>query len=449
MKPIIQKIGMMVAMLLSFLSMYAYDFEVDGIYYTVNIGDNPTCEVVHGDHLYEGNVDIPTEVRYKGKTLPVIKIGTMAFNDCINLTSIKIPNTIKCIGWRAFDNCSNLAEITLPSSVDEIDGLAFSGCSGLTSFNIPDKIASIEVGTFENCTSLTAISIPSSVSKIGSSAFENCKSLTEITIPKSVVSIGWDAFSGCDNIVKLNIEDDSEPLLLILEAQDKKTPFGECPISDIHIERNLSYKQNQIGGGGQPDVKGDYNLLLGEFKNTLKRLTIGGHISEIDIRNGYLNDKFKVLEYVKINESVSSVGYSCFAQCASLKAVDIAATVTRISLHAFDECPILLNVISNNLTPPDMDDNAFTSNTYINGRLFVHKEAINAYRTASGWKNFWDIQELGHSGVESAVANPNSIEIGRYNLNGQPVRGDYTGFVIILYSDGSVVRKIQKVNNQL
>ncbi len=46
----------------------AYDFEVDGIYYSIN-SDATTCSVVSSDEDYTGVVEIPATVAYNGQTL--------------------------------------------------------------------------------------------------------------------------------------------------------------------------------------------------------------------------------------------------------------------------------------------------------------------------------------------------------------------------------------------
>ena len=59
-------------------------------------------------------------------------IGDYAFFDCVNLTSIVIPNTLTSIGYRSFIYCNKLSSIVIPDSVTSIGYYAFEKCTSLT-----------------------------------------------------------------------------------------------------------------------------------------------------------------------------------------------------------------------------------------------------------------------------------------------------------------------------
>ena len=90
----------------------------------------------------------------------------------------------------AFQNCTNLVSITIPNSVTAIKRKVFQGCTSLVSVTISNGVMNIRASAFEGCTSLTSITIPESVTQIGEFAFLDCTSLTfveckSITPPKA------------------------------------------------------------------------------------------------------------------------------------------------------------------------------------------------------------------------------------------------------------------------
>lgn len=108
MKQIIVKVTMLLAVLIMSAKAFAYDFEVDGIYY--NILSDTTCEVTYKSlgsrNDYIGKVIIPKQVsKYHVGTKRVVAIGACAFALCPSLSSIDIPNSVKEIGNSAFENC--------------------------------------------------------------------------------------------------------------------------------------------------------------------------------------------------------------------------------------------------------------------------------------------------------------------------------------------------------
>ena len=219
------------------LNAFAYDVEIDGIYYNV-VKKAKTAEVTNGVK-YTGEVTIPASFEYDGVTYSVTSIGVYAFYNHSGLTSITIPNSVTSIGNEAFRYCSGLTSITIPNSVTSIGDKAFDFCSGLTSVTIPNSVTTIGNEAFQNCVSLTAVHItdlaawcnisfgqssishlyhlylngeevkdlviPNSVTSIGASAFHCCSGLTSLTISNSVTSIGSSAFASCSGLTSVTI----------------------------------------------------------------------------------------------------------------------------------------------------------------------------------------------------------------------------------------------------
>ena len=111
-------------------------------------------------------------------TCSVSGIGTCTDTD-IKIPSVYNGEKVKSIGQSAFEGCIGMKSITIPDSVTSIGRSAFEGCISLNNIIIPDSVKSIGNYAFEGCISLTNIVVPDSVKSIGQSAFHGCISLTK------------------------------------------------------------------------------------------------------------------------------------------------------------------------------------------------------------------------------------------------------------------------------
>lgn len=88
---------------------------------------------------YTGNgerVVIPAEIDGKSVT----DIGIFAFNGCLSLTYVNLPDSLMKIGNHAFCDCESLTFINIPDSVTEIGKYAFCDCESLESINIHNGV---------------------------------------------------------------------------------------------------------------------------------------------------------------------------------------------------------------------------------------------------------------------------------------------------------------------
>ena len=148
------------------------------------------------DNVNLTSITIPETVTHNSITYSVTGIGEWSFSNCMQLTSIDIPNSVTCIGFNAFWHCVNLKSIRIPNSVTRIDASVFSCCYALESVELPANLIEIADMTFYGCSALKNVTIPQNVIRIGRKAFSNCKSLETIHIPVGVKSIDLSTFEG-------------------------------------------------------------------------------------------------------------------------------------------------------------------------------------------------------------------------------------------------------------
>lgn len=118
-----------------------------GKYYTGSIDAysiTPNCKSLKNIIVGSGLKEIPADLFGRSSALETvyikdgpISIEDMAFSDCKNLKSIRLPNTLKTIGYQAFFNCYSIEELIIPDSVELIYQQAFGNLSSLKNITLP------------------------------------------------------------------------------------------------------------------------------------------------------------------------------------------------------------------------------------------------------------------------------------------------------------------------
>ena len=368
-------------LLISLLPMLAsaYDAKINGIYYNFSGGE---ATVTYQEYISDENgngyyrsdytdaVVIPASVYYNGTLFPVTSIGSCAFRNCYDLTSVTIGNKVTSIGRNAFTYCG-LSTITIPESMTSIGDYAFAYCTGLTSVTIPNSVTSIGGRAFYACSSLTSITIPESVTSIGNYAFYACFSLTSVTIPNSVTSIGDYAFSNCYDLTSVTIPNsvtsigsgafydtgwyDAQPNGILYIDNWLIGYKGTKPTGNVTINS----RTRGIAGAafsGCSDLTSvtipNSVTSIGNYAfhgcSGLKSITIPNSVTSI---GDYAFRVCSGLTSVIIPNSVTSIGESAFSGCSGLKSVTIGNSVTSIGTNAFSDCIGLTSVaIGNSVT---------------------------------------------------------------------------------------------------
>lgn len=464
MKKILQILGMISMMLLSFLPASSYDFEVDGIYYNILSAADLTCEVTSSPDKYTGTVTIPSTVSYKLKDLTVVAIGERAFSDCSELKSLNMPQSVKKIDGFAFSGCG-FATFDIPNSIKELGEGVFAGCNNLTSFNWPEYLIEIPKRTFYRCSNLINIDFPKTIVSIGEQAFYECSSLENVSISSSSegIEIGIEAFAGCSILTKI---DNCEHIINV----SRRAFYGCRSLECIQLP-----KGNYIGGyafgrcvslreiGVPRDVyvydeektsHGSYSLDGTQFKDcdNIQKLTIYSdlhenpyvgpltfekccmdklrNVKELDLRSQYLRSKIDSLEVIYIGNGI-----------------DLSYTHKNgdnydLELYCYEK----LRTIYCGDRPPKGDKSCFTNSQYINTIVYVPYDSYETYTQTEPWKYFWNLERMGEPSKVSDITTDVDLSrtiVNRYDLNGRVVSDNYKGIVIVLFSDGTSKKIVQ------
>ena len=130
-----KKIFLLLILLLCTSMAWAYDVEVDGIYYNLN-QSNKTAQVTSFSYdKYTGDIRIPKSISVGVRIYVVTSLGYECFYRCTGLTSITIPNSVTSMGFNCFYGCTGLTSINIPNSVTSLGYRCFYGCNNLTTIS--------------------------------------------------------------------------------------------------------------------------------------------------------------------------------------------------------------------------------------------------------------------------------------------------------------------------
>ena len=468
-------------------AVWAYNIEVDGIYYNITSTTDLTVGVTSGDNSYSGDIVIPSTITYKSRTFTVTSIGEGAFGYCSDLTSVTIGNSVTSIESWAFSCCSGLTSVTIGNSVTSIESGAFGGCSGLTSITIPNSVTSIELYAFSGCSGLkevhvadlaawcnisfgndsanplccarnlylngelitelvipddvmciksyafsgcniTGLKIPNGVKTIDKGAFYGCSTLANIKIPNSITFIDNYVFNGCTSLKNLHIEDGEEVLRL---------GCNEIPLYSYQEGKGLFYDcpLQTVYIGRDLSYESDYSSHSSGYygysafynNTTLTTTILGDYVTSIRI---YTFKYCSSLTNIEIPNSVTSIESYAFSYCKELTSMTIPQSVTHIGDYVFQDCNSLESIYVMSETPPSVSSNSFTDSNYIISTIYVPTGSLEAYQNANVWKDFWEIREFDTTSIGNVkTENENATTV--YDIDGRIVENPTNGIYIV------------------
>lgn len=343
-----------------------YDWAFDGCISIREI-TLPNTMIIIGDSFKDcislESINIPSGVK---------EIGS--FSHCSSLKSITIPSTQTQLAENMFWGCSSLESITIPEGVRYIPRYTFAGCSKLKSINLPEAVESLGDNCFSECTCLTSISIPDNVLGIPSGAFSNCSSLNSVILPHNLWTIGDNAFRGCSNLTSITLPSSLYHI--------GRYAFIDCGLTSIDLNKVTSIYDYAFASCHQ----------LGSisFPQGTSVLYLGSNVF----------DGCSSLPAVDIPELITNLPSYTFANCLKLASVVLPNTLLKIDAYAFASCNSLITIESRAATPPKCATSTFTylnESTVNNMKLYVPSASIQQYKEAEMWKifkNFYSLEDL-------------------------------------------------------
>lgn len=345
-----RKLFVLIAILFGLFPTYAYSFMCDGLYYNI-LSDEESVAVTFRTTDYDsyiGEITIPSEVSYGGKTYTVKEIGDRAFYKCSTVTSITIPKTITKIGICAFEDANhiqrvNISDLTAWCMIDcNYSPLKYGGVLYLNNRpvdsleSLDSKCTKIGESAFYGNTYLTKVVIPEFVTEVCQDAFYGCSNMTYLEVGSNVELMGEGAFRKCSSLSTIKFNDSDKELKLARYMNNYiYSYFKDSPLKSVYVGRKIDWETNGNIEYYRPFTTvtqavlnySGYSGVYSGFGNALVDLYLGPKCTEIrtvksSLENMYVfaNDietvncsmaitNLYVVDSSNISESVAALSY--------------------------------------------------------------------------------------------------------------------------------------------
>lgn len=304
---------------------------------------------------------------------PLQPDGTFKESRATGLRRVILPKGLKTIGNWAFGYQRNLNRIDIPETLETIGIAAFRDCSNLSRVELPKGLNRICNWAFANCTALSEVNLPEELEYIDAEVFYNT-GIGEIVVPESVRKIGYGAFACSKHLVK-----------------------GTLPKSLRTIPTQLFY-ETPINAVVWPD-----------------------HVEEID-EDAFCGSQFEELQ---LPDGLQKIGAYAFGNNEHLRSVEFPTSLLMVSEAVFQDCPKLTRLVCKASTPPVLDSS--NSDWCSQVTLYVPQESVDAYRSASVWKDCKEIVEIGVTAIDPVYrlwgSDTRVYDLHGHILKGKPSRG--------------------------
>ena len=122
---------------------------------------------------------------------------------------------------------------------------------------------------------------------------------------------------------------------------------------------------------------------------------------------------------VKLPSTLTTIGGKAFAGCNAMTSLNFGPDMKYVGYQAFYSCPGLKTISCESAVPPTLDGPCFDTEAYTSVALTVPESSVDAYKNATEWKEFTDINGSGAVG-SIATDSPFSIsgrEIALHDAN--------------------------------
>ncbi|MCR5569895.1 MAG: leucine-rich repeat domain-containing protein [Paludibacteraceae bacterium] len=364
------------------------DISIDNGSMTFRPNGSQTATLINVDKKLSGALSIPSTITYKGNTYTVDRIGRNSIEDCLQLTSIHLPETIASIGYRSVCVCSKIKSLVLPPNLRFIENEAFCFNVNLTTIFLPEKLEAIGDNVFNGDLKLQEIKVDANnqhytcqdgvlYDRRGALiAYPAAKKDECYLLPDSVDAMNNTTFADAGNLTRFEVSANNQYYstidgvlvtkdhsILIAYPRGRKAraytidrsikqisqrAFSKCKISHLDLSAGLQTFEDGAFFDCQDLVQVDLPEGLTEISERcflwcekLKKIEFPESIEKIGSA-AFMN--CRSLEHLKLPKRLTRIEKATFSDCVSLSHIELPEELESIGDHAFANCPQLTGI---------------------------------------------------------------------------------------------------------
>lgn len=397
-------------------------------------------------------------------------IGSRAFYNAYNVTSVTIPGSVVSIMPSAFMGCRNIETLTILDSdnPNEENGLkisdhAFYNLTNLTTVNLPARISSFSSAIFSSTTRLSTINIakggsmyaskngmvtnaagdtliycpsgrtgyvriPAGIATIAAGSFMQHYSITEVYVSYSVATIENNAFKLCTNLQTLTFEGSPSAVGMTVGKQ----AFMRCyALKNVIFEKESAVTEIGEEAFSSCNVLGDLTLpatltKIGSlaFKDCLsiRKVVIAEGNKNIEVAMDAFEGCVRLLT-ITIPSTMETLPIEAIAACPSVRSIDIAENNPYFSsdgLIIYNANKTELLFYSKTITPENGEYTPIDSVVKIRGGAFRNNDRIKVLNIG---KNIEEIGDYAFAGMSALTTvnfedSTSALTLGKGVLQG-------------------------------
>lgn len=397
-------------------------------------------------------------------------IGSRAFYNASNVTSVTIPGSVAIIMPSAFMGCRNIETLTILDSdnPNEESGLkiadhAFYNLRNLTTVNLPARLSSFSPAMFSSTEKLSTINIakggsmyaskngmvtnaagdtliycpsgrtgyvriPAGIATIAAGSFMQHYSITEVYVSYSVATIENNAFKLCTNLQTLTFEGSPSAVGMTVGKQ----AFMRCyALKNVIFEKESAVTEIGEEAFSSCNVLGDLTLpatltKIGSlaFKDCLsiRKVVIAEGNKNIEVAMDAFEGCVRLLT-ITIPSTMETLPIEAIAACPSVRSIDIAENNPYFSsdgLIIYNANKTELLFYSKTITPENGEYTPIDSVVKIRGGAFRNNDRIKVLNIG---KNVEEIGDYAFAGMSALTTvnfedSTSALTLGKGVLQG-------------------------------